>query len=279
MNKLIKSNPLSLDELKQWKNNPLINPRTNKTIKKDAITYKLIEKEYNKNKNLIETCTLSILNKLLECEDDRDPISMNLFWTEKDNIKTIAYPLEELDKLVFYTDGHNRIRCLEKDTILHLKTYNILNHPVTMELLPPDMFETIIPINLENKKVSLDDFALNVFQIFTKKSIFIDYKLFMELDKNKLLTFNHEVKDIWIQNLTNQQRESISDEVLFHRTNLDLQKNNLEDIQKYLLGNLKIALECDKEDLLLMINYIIIGALGIVIPVIKENYSDVIFGF
>jgi hypothetical protein len=279
MNKLIKSKPLSLDELKQWKNNPLINPRTNKTIKKDATTYKLIEKEYNKNKNLIESCILTILNKLLECDDDRDPISMNLFWTEKNNVKNIVYPLEELDKLVFYTDGHNKIRCLEKDTISHLKTYNILNHPVTMDLLPQDLFETIIPINLENKKVSLDDFALNVFQIFTKKSIFIDYKLFMELDKNKLLTFNHEVKDIWVQNLTVQQRETISEEILFHRTNLDLQKNNLEDIQKYLLENLKIALECDKEDLLLMINYIIIGALGIVIPVIKENYSDVIFGF
>ena len=280
MNKLIKNNPLTLDELKKWKNNPLINPRTNKSIKKGAATYKLIEDEYNKNKDIIETGTLSILNNLLNCDDDRDPISMNLFWTEKDNIKTIVYPLEQLDQLVFYTDSHNKIRCLEKETISHLKTYNILNHPVTMETLAKELFETIKPINLEENIVSIDDFALNVFQIFTKKSIFIDYKLFMNLDKTKLLTFNNEIRDIWVQNLTPQQRETICDKPIFNKTNSELLKvNNLKGIQKYLLEDMKIILECNKEELSLMINYIVIGTLGIVIPEIKENYADVIFGF
>jgi len=279
MNNLIKIKPLSLDELKIWKINPSINPRTNKKIKIDGATFKLIEKEYNKNKDLIETSALNILNQLLNCEDDRDPISMNLFWTEKDNVKTIVYPLEELNKLIFYTDSHNKLRCLEKETISHFKTYKILNHPVTMELLPNKLFETINPINLNNNKISIDDIALNVFQIFTKKSIFIDYKLFMDLNKNKLLTFNSEIKDIWVQNLTSDQRHSISEKVIFNKDNSELSKYNLIDIQKYLLEDMNIALECNKEELVLMINYIIIGALGIVIPEIKENYSDVIFGF
>ena len=280
MNKLIKNNPLSLEELEKWKMNPLINPRTNKSIKKDAATYKLIENEYNKNKNMIETGTLYILDKLLHCNDDRDPISMNLFWIEKDNIKTVIYPLKELDQLVFYTDSNNKIKCLEKESISYLKTYNIYKHPVTMELLPKKIFEIIEPIKFEENKISINDFALNVFLLFTKKSIFIDYKLFMNLDKNKLLTFNNEFRDIWVQNLTQQQREIICNKPIFDKTNSELLKiNNLEVIQKYLLENIKIILECDKDELSLMINYIVIGTLGIVIPEIKENYADVIFGF
>ena len=37
----------------------------------------------------------------------------------------------------------------------------------------------------------------------------------MVLDKNKLLTFNREIKDVWVQNLTLQQRELVSDKKLF----------------------------------------------------------------
>ena len=49
--------------------------------------------------------------------------------------------------------------------------------------------------------------------------------------------------------------------------------------QKYLLENMKIALECDNENLSFMIFYILVGSLGIVIPEIKESYSDVSFSF
>ena len=269
----------TIDELKIWKNNSLINPKTNKKIKKDGPTYKKIENEYNINKDMIESNILSILNKLLTCEDDRDPISMNLFWTEKNNIKSIIYPLDQLDKLIFYTDKNNKIRCFEKDTITYMKTYNIINHPVTMEPLPNEILESIIVINLENNEISIDDFALNVFQIFTKKSIFIDHKLFIELSIQELLRFNNEIKDIWVQNLTNQQRILISKEPLFTKLKSELINYNLNKLQKYFLNDIKIALECNKEELSLMIHYIIIGALGIVIPQVKQNYSDVSFAF
>lgn len=285
MNNMNKSKPYSLNELELWKKNPTINPRTNKKIKINGATYIMIEKEYNQNKDLIEkepiqnTSSLNIINQLLQCEDDRDPISMNIFWIVKDNIKSIVYPLEELNKLIFYTDSHKKLRCLEKESISYFKTYNILNHPVTMEPLPESLFETIKSVVLETTTISIDDTALNVFQIFAKKSIFIDYKLFMNLDKSKLLTFNSEIKDIWVQNLTPHQRNAISDNIIFNKSNSELSKYNLVDIQKYLLNDMTIALECNKEELSIMINYIIIGALGIVIPEIKENYSDVIFGF
>lgn len=272
-----KHNVFSLDELKQWKIDPLINPRTKKTIKINGPTFKIIKKEYDRRKDSIKENNISILNQLIICDDDRDPISMNLFWIEKEGIKSIVYPLEDLNNLVFYTDTHNKIRCLEKDTISHLKSYNILIHPVSMELIPEELFEKIISININNN-ISIDNFALNVFQLFTKKSIFIDYKLFMALGETKLYCLNNEIRDIWIQNLSLDQRESISERILFNKTSLELHNYKLEDIQRYFLEDIKASLECD-EELLIMVNYIIIGVLGIVIPEIKENYSDIMFAF
>lgn len=269
----------SINDLKKWKSNPLINPKTNKAIKKDGPTFKIIEKEYILNKDKIETGILGILNKLIVCEDDRDPISMNLFWIEKDNTKSIVYPLDQLNKLVFFHDQKNKLRCLEQDSISHLKTYKMLNHPVTMEPLPKEIFDSVDEINLEDKQISIDDFALNVFQIFAKKSIFIDYNLFLGLNKNDLLKFNNEIKDIWEQNLTSTQREIISIDPLFIKQSTELSNYNLSELQKYILKDINTALECKKEELTLMINYIIIGALGIVIPEIKETYSDVVFAF
>lgn len=272
------SNTYTIEQLKKWENNQLINPKTNKAIKKNGPTYKLIEKEYELNFDKIKTNSLSILNKLLTCDDDRDPISMNLFWVEKDNVKSIVYPLEELDNLVFYNEN-NKLRCLEKESIIHLKTYNMLKHPVSMEPIPKELFDSIKIIEIDNTKISINDYALNVFQLFAKKSIFIDYKLFIELNKNDLLKLNSEIKDIWIHNLTFEQRNIISKEPLFASNNSELYKLNDEKIQKYFLKNIKTALECDKEELSLIINYIIIGALGIVIPQVKDDYSDVVFSF
>jgi len=38
-------------------------------------------------------------------------------------------------------------------------------------------------------------------------------------------------------------------------------------------------LKCDKEEIKYMVNYIVLGALGIVIPKIKELYPDFVFAF
>jgi hypothetical protein len=272
------SNIYTIEQLKKWAINPLINPKTNKSIKKNGPTYKIIEKEYELNvDNKINS--LSILNKLLNCDDDRDPISMVLFWVEKDNVKSIVYPLDQLDNLVFYNENNNKLRCLEKDSIMHLKTYNMLKHPVSMEPIPKELFDSVKIIEIDNSKISINDYALNVFQLFAKKSIFIDYKLFIELNKNELLKFNSEIKDIWAQNLTSEQKTIISKEPLFVINNSELYKLNNEKIQRYFLKNIETALKCEKEELSLIINYIIIGALGIVIPQVKDDYSDVVFSF
>jgi hypothetical protein len=303
MEKSIKINPLTDDELILWNSNQLVNPRTNRKINKDCLTYAILKREYykmilrNKEKQMFninpkpnietieikdeepEISSLEKLEKILLCMDDRDPISMNIFWSEKNNIKTIVYPLEDLDNLVFYNDIKNNLRCLEKETLKYLKTYNITKHPVTNELIPEELFKNIISINLEEIKLSINELALDVFQLFTKKSIFISHESFMLLDKTKLLKFNHEIKDIWIQNLTQEQRNEISIKPLFVKDKEELLKYKLEDIQKYLLENMKTVLKCDNKNLSFMIFYILVGSLGIVIPEIKESYSDVSFSF
>ena len=53
----------------------------------------------------------------------------------------------------------------------------------------------------------------------------------------------------------------------------------LEKIQLYILNEISILLDVQKEELKYMINYILIGALGIVIPEIKELYPDFSFCF
>jgi hypothetical protein len=54
---------------------------------------------------------------------------------------------------------------------------------------------------------------------------------------------------------------------------------SIEEIQRYLLEQIRKMLKCEKEEIKYMINYIILGALGIVIPKIKEIYPDFAYGF
>lgn len=47
------------------------------------------------------------MEKLLECIDDRDPISLSIFWKIKNNKKLIVYPENDFNQLVFYYDNKN----------------------------------------------------------------------------------------------------------------------------------------------------------------------------
>ncbi len=295
------NNPLTLNELVQWKQNPLINPKTGKLIKANGTTYQRINSIYNKNKkqvdllinnlqtnqtnlvNIIDTANTNnlIKTKILNCVDDRDPISMNIYWSELNNEKQIKYPEENFSQLVFYMDSKNLLRCLEKETLTYLKTYNITTHPVTLEQLPLDIFNNLEVINLEQIQnfKTIEDIAFDVFQNFSKISIFINYEWFIELDKNKLLKLNYELKDFWLQNVNPSQRQLVSSNEILPKSNEILEGESQEQIQKYLLGEISKILSCEKDEIKYMCNYIILGALGIVIPKIKELYPDFSFAF
>ena len=213
---------------------------------------------------------------LENCIDDRDPISMTIFWTEDKGKRTILYPKENIKELIFYKDTKGHVRCFEKESLVYMKTYNINTHPVTMEILPINLFNNIKEIDMdkiiENK--TIEDIAFAVFQNFSKISIFIDNHWFLDLDRKKLLKFNYEVKDFWLQNFTSEQKTMVSSNVIFAKSESDMTNMSVEEIQLYLLNQMKILLNCDKEELKYMISYILVGALGIVIPKIKDLYPD-----
>ena len=221
------------------------------------------------------------MKTLLECNDDRDPISMNIFWVEEKSIRTIVYPKEQLKELVFYSDSKQHIRCFEKESLVYLKSYNITRHPITTEPFPEELFNNIDVINLEKieKEKTLEEFALDVFQYFSNISIFIDYNWFLALDRKQLIKFNYELRDFWLQNFTEDQKKAISDKSLLINQEKDMISYDIMMIQKYLLSQMKILLECNKEEYKYMVNYILLGALGIVIPKIKELYPDFDFTF
>ena len=321
-----KESQLSIEELVQWKNNPLINPRTKKAIKEDGNIYKLIKKAYNSSKSQVDQIinqTKNIPNDedsivevkpestkeiikssgnnevkpeiiiskkenkstnnsmILKCNEDRDLISMNLFWVEENGIRKIDYPEDQFDQLVFYTDSKNIVRGFEKETIRYMKTYNLINHPVSTEPIPVDVLAQVdlIDINHIKNAKTLENMALDVFQYFSKISIFIDHEAFLSLNKKQLIKFNYELRDFWLQNFGPEQRRNIHETEIFEKTEELLNNDSLENIQKYLLSQMEILLKCDVEEYKYMINYIILGALGIVIPQIKEMYPDFSFSF
>jgi hypothetical protein len=254
---------ITIDQLLIWSQNKTIHPNTGNTITYD-------ESQYFTN-------IFDHYNKLLLCIDDRDPISMNKFWIEENNIKKIVYPIQDIFNIIIYIDNNNYYRCFEKETLQYFKTYNIKNHPVTMDIIPEHIFHDIQSIIKQKKDIK--DFALDVFQYFTHISIFVDYELFLQLSKKDLLKFHFEVRDFWNQNFTLEQKNNIYHLPLFDKTNDSLNSSTIHDIQLYLLTEMEILLKCNKNEYKYMINYILLGALGIVIPKIKEEYPDFLFNF
>ena len=310
MKNIFKNNKLTINELVLWKRNPLINPRTNKIIKENKETFLFLSKAYdenkievdniinstqsetaniiNSNKIIIENITQpkyqdnsEIENNLLLCIDDRDPISMNIFWIEKNGKKIVIYPKKSFSELIFYTDSSNLFRCLERESLIYMKSYNINLHPVTYDVIPQIIFDNIDTIDLNSLEEikTIDDTAIEVFQYFSKLSIFIDHEWFINLSKSELIKFNYELKDFWSHNFTPEQRLEISLNPILIKTNNDLENEDKNIIIKYLLNEIKQILLCENEEYKYMINYIVLGALGIVIPEIKKLYPDFSFSF
>jgi hypothetical protein len=265
MNVFIK-NPLTIDELQSWNKNNLINPRTLRKIKINKKIYNYIKSEYNKIFNL------SILDSI----DDKDPVTFTQFWTIHNNNKIIVYP--NLDNLILYKDSQNLIRCFEKETISYLKAYNILKHPITLENIPSYILNSIETKDLseEINNMTLSQKAFIIFQKFNSISIFIDSEWFLQLNKSSLIKFNYELSDFYEHNFTIEQKNKIK---IIFKNNIEIQNNTIENIFIYLLTQIDYLLNITEQEYKYMINYILIGALGIVIPKIKKLYPNFLLGF
>jgi hypothetical protein len=220
-------------------------------------------------------------SNIIQSVDNIDPISLNVFWELENEKKKVVYPKNEYKNLILYFDSMRHIRCFEKESLQYMKSYNVTKHPVTNEELPSYLFDNIDMVDIEalHSNDRIEDIAFNVFQYFSKISIFIDSEWFFKLEKPKLLRLNYEMKDFWLQNYNEEQRNDITSEQVFILSTEELDKIELESIQKYLLNQMKMILKCEKEEYRYMINYIILGALGLFITEIKELYPDFSFTF
>ena len=305
--KSYKINSVTIDELNQWKNNSLINPRTKRGITNTGNLFKYLNKEYikytntlnkdltilNKDNIIIEKKEENIFNekkeenifiniyKLEESVDDKDPISFVRFWILENGEKKIIY--SDLNNLILYKDSHNLIRCFEKKSLSYLKAYNITKHPINGDEIPENILKLCQDINLleERKNKTISEKAFDVFQKFSKISLFgINYELFINLDKNQLIKFNYELREFYLKNLNEEQQSKITNKTLLKKKQNELNVLSKEQIIEYLLNEIDTLLNVETEGLLYMIKSILIGALQLVIPEIKNEYSeDLLFDF
>ena len=261
--------PPTKEELILWKRNKNINPRTNRKITNKGKIYKLLQISYSDN--------FSNNYDPLDSLDDKDPVTLELFWLIENNTKKLVY--KDLDNLVYYKDKLNNVRCFEKTSLEHLKAYNITKHPVTGDEIPEDIFNLISNIPLESNK-TIEQKALEVFQLFTYLSIFIDYNLFVELNDTKINKLYYETKDFYYENISINDREKIEQGTkIFSKAINVFNELSLDEKKDYLLCDIKKLLQVEDESLKFMINYIVLGGLSIVIPQIKNDYPDFCFSF
>jgi len=249
---------LNIAQYEQWRENPNINPLTNKKIKPSGKIYRTYQQI-----NIQDLYAY-------ECINEKDPISLNLFWKEKDGKRIIVH--ENIDDIIFYKDKNNKIRGLEKESIELMKGYKITQDPITKEELPLYIFNDITPkLQINEADKTSHDLSFDVFQLLSNMSIFIDFTLFLELDRIKLLQFYYEIKDLYSKNLNKETKLLINK--LFKMTKNEVEKLNINDIQIYLLTNIKKVLELNNN----LLSYILVGALSLVIPIIKELYPQYCF--
>ena len=275
------NNNVTRIELIKWKSNPVLNPRTNRNITEKGKIYKYLQNRYNTEFPILKSSEKLNENSysLIDSVDDKDPISLAVFWIEESGKKKVIY--SDISVLILYKDSHNLIRCFERESLEYLKAHNINKHPITLDDIPEYVINKIKAKNLdEYKKLqTLNDLALEIFQKFSSLSIFIDSELFINLNKEKLMKFNYEIKDVYKQNFSQEQMKEISNRILFPKSNHELETMTIDKLKKYLLLEIDSLLSVKKEELKYMCNYILVGTLSIVIPVIREMYPDFCFSF
>lgn len=266
-----KNKHISVEELMNWKREPLINPRSLRKIKENSKLYNYISHKYNK----YFPKGIDVFDSI----DERDPISLNRFYSIEGNKKTLVY--QNVSNLVLYHETDKIIRCFEKESLQYIKTYNIIDHPVSQRKIPDEILKLVKEIKLSTD-ITLDEKALQVFQLFTGISIFIDYKKFMDLDMKSLLKLNYELKDFYYQNFTDENRmkiDSSNGKKFFKLNNSEFEEKNIDKIREYLLVEIENVLSYPDDDLKFMINYIVLGGLSLVIDEVKEIYDNFNFSF
>lgn len=251
---------LSKSQLINWKFKPNINPRTMRKIKKDGNIYKKIYKQYN------DTFNFDVNN----IEDYIDIISQERFINLQNKEKRWIY--DDIDKLDFYLED-NIVRVFTKESLSYMKKNNITTHPISNKIIPFNKL-TIKPIkNIENDNII--NIARNFFQKLSNHSIFINDNNYINLDENAINKLDYEITSIYYSNIPKETRDIIDkNDKLFKN-----KPKNSEKLKIFIIKNMDILLEKIPDDMKIFSYYIIVGALGLVIPQVKEDYPNYSFNF
>ena len=200
--------------------------------------------------------------------DNIDCISQTIFWIEENNQRKVIYT--NYNNIKFYYETSTILRCFEIESLQYLKTHKIFLHPISLKPIPNEIFDNIAII--DDNTIPIPKLAFDVFQLFHNMNIYIDHELFLLLEHNKLLQLYNEITSIWKTML------SLNDRIIISRNNniLDKCKSDLinyhfEDIQRYILKQIKLLLEYEGEHKIL-INHIILESLKYIIPEINTDY-------
>lgn len=252
---------ISIEDSMTWSQNKLYNPITKHKIKLNGKTYNTFEKKYNEffpnNYSYIDSI------------EDRDVVSFELFWIETNGIKKMVY--KNIANLLLYKEN-DIVHCFEKSTLEYMKYYNINSHPVTNKPLPPNIFNNIKKISIDCDNIS--DKAKDVFTLLTNISIFIDSELFIKLNNRSIDKLYYETKELYRENLPDEIKNNLNIFII------NVNKYNcmtIKEKQLTLLGYYEKLLKYSPQ--LYIANYIIIGALSLVIPQIKDIYPDIVLTF
>lgn len=260
------------EKILEWYKNKSINPYTKRKIKENGVTFKKLMKLYN---NFISEELKELELSPLKSIEDMDIISLNKIWEIKDNKKILVY--ENIDNLITYKDENNNIHTFEKESIQYLKDYNIEFHPITKVRIPKNIFDSV-NIIIPKKEKTNDDIALEIVQLLTHNSFFIDKEHFMKLNDKSIDKLYYECQSFFKSNIP-------QDKILQIQYCNDIFKINCiyfpTTINKknYLLNSFLKLLEYEDDMIKIIACHIIIGGLSIVNKDIKKLYPDYNFNF
>lgn len=280
---------IDIDTIIAFNLNKSINPKTKRKIKKGGKIYTSLEEQLKKTEPLITLiqkiirgyCIKSSYRKISTYQDTNlkgkivnstDPISMNdlsiLFIKFPiDQDRFIAYELETFQMMVkrkMYMCPITRTQYTDQDIESNIK---VLKSFINLGLT----------INYEEKIIlDVKKLAQEVFHDFEICNIYLDVKVFLKLNIIKLKNLHFELKDLYYKNTSVQQRNQISDRILFIEEN-DF-TNDLTIFQSYLLENIQCIINPIDSSLKLFGIYLILGGLTLICPEYKE-YKNYIFDF
>lgn len=263
---------ISINQLLLWYTNKTINPKTGRKIKENGKTYNFLKKKYLKyfpNGNYFDG-------------NSRDPVSLVDIWIEDKGEKKFVY--DDPLSLIFYCDENGKHNTFELDTIKYFIKHEIKNHPITYLPIPDEIFRNVNYIEPIVKK-TIKERTLDIFQIFTNISIFIDFEEFLKLEDESLSKLYYETFEFFHQNLPEDKIKLIKEIGIESNKNmyiisLNEYKNlSFEEKQEKILDSFEILLNYKDDSIKYMSYYIILGGLSLFIPKIKNDYPDFCFNF